>query len=150
MRGCFLVPLVAYFIAASAGTPALAADDDPELAYNNHCRECHSALKGDNRLGPSLYGIVGRKAATVPDYGNYSPALKDFGITWTEDILDQWIANPSAVAAGNNMQPPYPGVEDPAERAKIIAYLKSDMSPPAPGARSESDGSPVPPAKPAP
>ncbi len=142
------VPLIACFIAVVAATPVLAADDDLELAFNNHCRECHSALKGDNRLGPTLYGVVGRKAATVPGYDNYSPALQDSGLTWTEKVLDQWIANPSAVAAGNNMQPPYPGVADPAERAKIIAYLKSDTS--TPGAKQASDGSPATPAKPTP
>lgn len=127
-----VLPLIAGLLAA----PTLAlADDDLELAFNNHCRECHSALKGDNRLGPTLYGVVGRKAASVPTYGNYSPALMDSGITWTEDMLDQWIANPSAVASGNNMQPPYPGVADPAERAKIIAYLKADTNMPPPGAK---------------
>jgi cytochrome c len=146
MRGCPFT-LIACFIAVLATTPALAADDDLELAFNNHCRECHSALKGDNRLGPTLYGVVGRKAATVPGY-EYSPALQDSGITWTEKVLDQWIADPSAVASGNNMQPPYPGVADPAERAKIIAYLKSDTNTPAPGAKSASGAAM--PAKPTP
>lgn len=106
---------------------ATADTADLELAFNNHCRECHSVGKDDNRLGPSLYGVVGRKAATQPGY-NYSPALRDSGLVWTDKVLDQWIANPGAVAAGNNMQPPYPGVADPAERAKIIAYLKGDTA----------------------
>ena len=127
--------LVAASVAAGAATPA-AADDDLELAFNNHCRECHSADKGDNRLGPSLYGVVGRKAGTYPGYTNYSPSLLDSGLVWTEANLDQWIANPNAVASGNNMSPPFEGVADPAERKKIIAYLKSDTAPkPAPVAK---------------
>ncbi len=117
--------LMALLATGTSGGAASADTGDLELAFNNHCRECHSALKDDNRLGPTLYGVVGRKAATQPGY-NYSPALRDSGLVWTEKVLDQWIENPGAVAAGNNMQPPYPGVADPAIRAKIIAFLKSD------------------------
>ena len=122
--------------------PALAADDDPELAFNNHCRECHSAVKDDNRLGPTLYGVVGRKAGTVATFGGYSPGLKDSGITWTPDVLDQWIANPNAVVSGNNMAPPYPGVADAAERKQIIAYLKSDTTDPKNQVQSAAGSSP--------
>lgn len=103
---------------------ARAADDGLEITYNDHCRECHSFLKDDNRLGPSLYGVVGRKAASVPGYG-YSQSLKDSGVTWDEPTLDKWIANPGAVIPGNQMSPPYGGVADAAIRKKIIAYLKS-------------------------
>jgi cytochrome c len=108
----------------------LAADADPELAFNNHCRECHSAVKDDNRLGPSLYGVVGRKAGSLASFHGYSPSLQGSGITWTPDMLDQWITDPNAVASGNNMAPPFPGVADPDERKQIIAYLKSDTNPP--------------------
>jgi cytochrome c2 len=55
--------------------------DDLELAFNGHCRECHAFDKGDNRLGPSLYGVVGRKAGIVPGFA-YSDSLKSSGITW--------------------------------------------------------------------
>jgi len=57
--------------------PSMAhADDSPEQAFNNACRTCHTIREGDNRLGPSLYKIVGRKAGSLPDY-NYSAAMKD-------------------------------------------------------------------------
>jgi len=46
----------------------LAAESDSKIAFNDHCRECHSFLKGDNRLGPTLYGTVGRKAGSIPDF----------------------------------------------------------------------------------
>ena len=55
-------------VLAALSGPARAADDELELAFNDHCRECHSFLKDDNRLGPSLYGVVGRKAGTLPGY----------------------------------------------------------------------------------
>jgi cytochrome c len=113
----------------ATSTIARAADADPELAFNNHCRECHSAVKDDNRLGPSLYGVVGRKAGSLASYHGYSPSLQNSSITWTPEMLDQWITDPNAVASGNNMAPPFPGVADPAERKQIIAYLKSDTTP---------------------
>ncbi|HET6387716.1 c-type cytochrome [Hyphomicrobium sp.] len=101
------------------------SDDDLELAFNGHCRECHSFDKGDNRLGPTLYGVVGRKAGTVPGFA-YSDSLKGSGITWDPKTLDQWIANPNAVIPGNNMGAIFSGLSDAGERAKIIAFLKAD------------------------
>jgi len=61
-------PLSAAIAIAVLALPqaGLAADEDLEISFNDHCRECHSFLKGDNRLGPSLYGVVGRKAGTEP------------------------------------------------------------------------------------
>ena len=103
---------------------AAAADDDLEIAFNDHCRECHSFVKDDNRLGPSLYGVVGRKAGTLPGY-EYSQSLRDSGVTWDEPTLDKWIANPGAVIPGNQMSPPFGGVADGETRKKLIAYLKS-------------------------
>ena len=105
----------------------LAADRGSKIAFNDHCRECHSFLKDDNRLGPTLYGTVGRKAGSVPDFP-YSISVKSSRVTWDEAALDKWIADPDAVIPGNDMSPPYPGVADPAIRKKIIAFLK-EISP---------------------
>ena len=98
---------------------------DLELAFNGHCRECHEFDKGDNRLGPTLYGVVGRKAGIVPGF-DYSDSLKNSGITWDEKMLDQFIANPNALIPGNNMGVIFSGLADAGERAKIIAFLKQD------------------------
>jgi cytochrome c len=108
-----------------AADVAQAADDDPELAFNGHCRECHAFDKGDNRIGPTLYGVVGRKAGTVPGFA-YSDSVKGSGITWDEKSLDKWITNPNAMIPGNNMGAIFSGLSDAAERAKIIAFLKGD------------------------
>jgi cytochrome c len=99
---------------------AQAAEFDPEIAYNNHCRKCHSTKEGDNRLGPTLYGIVGAKAGQVPGFSAYSGGLA--GITWDEAMLDKFIADPASVASSTNMI--YPPVKDPAERKAIIEFLK--------------------------
>jgi cytochrome c len=104
--------------------PAKAADDG-QVAFNNYCRTCHSTKQGDNRLGPSLYGIVGAKAGTVPGYSNYSQSLSGSGITWTESTLDKYLENPEALVPNNNMKP-YTGIHDPAVRKQIIEFLKSN------------------------
>lgn len=136
------VVLVGASTAASAQTPAseVSANDAGMLAFNNHCRECHSYKQGDNRLGPSLYGVVGRKAGTEPGYGNYSSSVKNSGLTWTPELLDKWITNPQSVAPDNNMAPPYPGLADAKQRAAIIAFLKSDTGSAAAGAGAGSSG----------
>lgn len=111
--------------AAAAETTAPAktgTTDGGEEAYNNACRTCHSVKSGDNRLGPSLSGIVGKKAGSESGY-QYSPSLKDSGVTFDEATLDKFITNPDGVAPGNNMKP-YTGISDAALRAKIIAFLK--------------------------
>lgn len=105
--------------------PAAAADDAGMMAFNDHCRQCHSYVKGDNRIGPSLYGVVGRKAGTEANFA-YSQALKNSQVTWTPEILDKWIANPNEVINGNNMGTLFSGLSDAGARQKIINFLKSD------------------------
>lgn len=101
---------------------ALAAEEmDGEAAFNNACRTCHSAKPGDNRLGPTLHGVVGRKAGAVEGF-NYSGSMKNAGLTWDEASLDKFIANPDAVVQGNNMKP-YTGISDAAQRKAIIGFL---------------------------
>jgi cytochrome c len=101
------------------------ARESPELAYNDYCRECHAFDKGDNRLGPTLYSVFGRKAGSLTGY-DYSISLKSSDITWNEKTLDEWIANPNALIPGNNMGSVFGGIPDAATRAKIITFLKHD------------------------
>src|SRR5215831_2576308 len=61
--------------------------DVSELAFNNACRTCHSTRDGDDRLGPNLHNILGRKAGSLPSY-NYSNAMKDAGFVWDEEKLE--------------------------------------------------------------
>lgn len=117
-------PLVAAAALAALIAPLGAHAEDLEISFNDHCRECHSFVKNDNRLGPSLYGVVGRKAGTEPGYA-YTQSMKDSGITWTAATLDTWIADPGAVIPGNGMSPPYSGITDAAIRERIVAFLKS-------------------------
>lgn len=97
-----------------------AADLDGEVLFNTHCRNCHSAKKGDNRLGPSLHGIVGEEAGKVSGFAAYSGSLKSF--TWDAATLDKFIASPASVAPNTSMI--YPPVADAAQRTAIIAFIK--------------------------
>jgi cytochrome c len=103
-------------------SPSQAADDAPQQAFNNSCRTCHTMNEGDNRLGPNLHKIIGRKAGALPDYG-YSSAMKDAGFVWDQDNLARFIINPDEVVSGNRMKP-YAGLSSEAT-AKVIAYLQS-------------------------
>jgi cytochrome c len=114
-------------LACALVAPAFGADASAgagKAAFNNHCRTCHSLKEGDNRLGPSLGGIVGAKAGTRQGYPNYSGAMKGSGITWDEQTLDRFITNPDEVVPNNSMKP-FKGVPDPAARKSIIEALKS-------------------------
>ena len=121
----FLVAFVA--ISADArgqDTAAKSAEADNQLVFNNVCRTCHTLKEGDNRLGPNLHNVIGRKAGSVPDYG-YSSAMKDANLTWDKATLDRFIANPDQVVPGNKMKP-YGGLTSAEERAKIISFLEAN------------------------
>jgi len=72
-------------------------------------------------MGPSLAGVFGRKSGSAPGY-NYSPALKSAGITWDEQELDKYLANPSVDIPGTKK---VMGLPNAADRQKVIAYLET-------------------------
>lgn len=82
------------------------------------CQDCHSFDTND--VGPKHRGVFGRKAGSVPDY-SYSAALKNSGITWTEDALDQWLTDPQKFVPGSKM---FYHLENSKDRADVIEYLK--------------------------
>ena len=87
------------------------------------CSGCHVAEQGaESMAGPNLYGVVGRKAASLEDFA-YSDALKASGITWTDAEIDAFIANPSGKVPGTSMAAG--AVSDAETRAAIVAYLGS-------------------------
>lgn len=106
---------------AFCAADVIAADLDGEVLFNTHCRNCHSVNKDDNRLGPSLFGVVGQEAGKVAGFTAYSGSLK--GFKWDEATLDKFIASPTSVAPNTSMN--YPPVGDPAQRKAIIDFIKS-------------------------
>jgi len=109
--GCFAAALSAGALAAAAKAPA---------AYGA-CAACH-APAGGHGIGPSLTGVLGRKAGTLAGF-RYSRAMRESGIEWSPKSLDRYIANPQKVVPGNRM--PFAGLRDPAQRAAVVRYLST-------------------------
>jgi cytochrome c len=86
------------------------------------CRTCHVFDEGVNRVGPSLHKVVGRKAGSVPGF-SYSDANKNSGITWTPQVLFEYLKDPKAYVPGTKMA--FPGVKDDQKRADLVAYLEA-------------------------
>lgn len=112
-----------FLSSAALAQTATPSASDPQVAFNNHCRTCHSAEPGDNRLGPSVHGVMGRKAGSVEGFA-YSPGFKTTDLVWDETNMDQFIANPNSVFPGSNMAT-FAGLDDQEQRKAIIDYLKT-------------------------
>ncbi len=104
----------------STPTRAAAAPATPPQAFTT-CAVCHSVEPGQNMIGPSLAGVVGRQAGSVAG-ATYSPAMREANITWNEATLRNYIADPHAVVPGGTM--PNPGVSA-ADAQAIVNYLKT-------------------------
>jgi cytochrome c2 len=83
------------------------------------CAVCHATVPGENKIGPSLAGVVGRKSGTVAGY-DYSPALKNANLTWDDDTLDKFLAGPAGFVHGTKM---FVNVPSGTDRENVIAYL---------------------------
>jgi len=113
MRTVLAIAIVSF--AASAAP----AQSDPSFVQ---CVACHTVKPAQNRVGPTLFGIVGAKKAAVAGF-SYSPALKAQKGVWSEAELDAYIANPRVKVPGTRMI--YPGMPDAAKRKRLIAWLKT-------------------------
>jgi cytochrome c len=114
--------LLATLALAAAGAAANAEGDAARGEKRfEECIACHSVEPGSNAIGPTLHGVLGRKAGELADF-RFSPALKRSAITWTAQTLDDFVADPQKIVPANRM--PYAGMPDAAERADLIAYLQ--------------------------
>ena len=106
---------------AMTGPVMAQGDPDKGATVFKRCAACHVVDKPQNRVGPSLHGVFGRKAGSVEGF-KYSDAMKNADITWDEAQLDKYLENPKGDIPGNKMA--FPGLKKPEERADVIAYLK--------------------------
>ncbi|MFI4965300.1 MAG: c-type cytochrome [Caulobacterales bacterium] len=106
---------------AALPAPYNTADLDNGQSKFALCSTCHTLTQGGpNMTGPNLYGVFGRKAASLPGF-TYSDALKATGWTWDAAHIDTWITDPKAAAPGTKMT--FAGLKDPKDRTDVIAYL---------------------------
>ena len=110
---------VAVLVVAAAPV-ARAADPEKGKAVFEQCAACHSLDGTGDYDGPSLKGIIGRKAGSLEDY-RYSAAMKRSDVTWDAATLDKYVADPQAFIPGNRMA--FAGIGDKAQRDDLIAYL---------------------------
>lgn len=112
----------------------LMADADPAKGEKvaKKCAACHTFDKGGkNKIGPALYGVLGREMGGVEGFG-YSDAITSIGGTWGYQELSDFLANPRGFAKGTKMA--FAGLKKPGDRADIIAYMRQqhDSPPPLP------------------
>ena len=133
LRG-YLANIEKAVIAAPAGGPAAApaapvdlgtllaaASSERGASSAKVCLTCHTFEQGGpNRLGPNLFGIVGRPLAAHAGFA-YSPAMKGHGGNWTYEQLDTYLTSPAKAIPGNKMA--FAGLRNPRDRANLLAYL---------------------------
>jgi len=91
-----------------------------ERVFKSQCGICHSTAAGRNMVGPSMAGVVGRKAGSVAGF-HYTDANKNSGLTWDAATLDRYLANPRGAVPGTTMA--YAGLKADQQRLDLIAYL---------------------------
>lgn len=116
-----------FVIAAAMIAPTVcAAASEPDIesgktTFGAMCGVCHSVTQaGGPNEGPNLLGILGRKAASEPEFPMYTAALRASGITWSAETLDEFLVNPLAKVPGTSMPMQ---IADDKTRADVVAYL---------------------------
>jgi cytochrome c len=107
--------------ALAVGPASARAQESGQAIFKRNCAICHTVEAGKNKIGPTLFGIVGRKAGTVPGF-TYSAANEKSGVTWTEQNLDTYLTDPQKFIPGTKMV--FGGLKNPEERKALIQYLK--------------------------
>ena len=127
------VALLSAIALAVGGTASAAGDAARGARAFGACAACHSLEPGRQLTGPSLSGLLGRRAGGLNDFPRYSQALKDSGLVWTEQTLDRWLRDPQGLVRGNFM--PFAGVKDDRMRADLVAFLGAAPDPGSPMGR---------------
>ena len=114
---CLIAPLLLF------GASAAHAVGDPAAGQKvfAKCAACHSTAAGENKIGPSLADVVGRKSGTEPGY-SYSAAMKSANITWDDASLDKLLTRPGGFVHGTKM---FLSIPSSTDRQNVIAYLET-------------------------
>ena len=120
MKKLTILAAVFAALALSAGN-ASAADAAKGKKVYNKCKACHALKAGKNKVGPTLHGLFGRKAATVSGF-KYSKAMKASGVTWDEESLRAYLKKPRKFIKGTRMA--FAGIKKINQMDNLVAYLK--------------------------
>ena len=113
--------VVLALLAGSIVAANAAGDAKAGAGVFKRCAVCHTEDKGGgDGLGPNLFGVVGRKAATRPGFA-YSAPLQKSGIVWSEPLLAKWAAGPARMVPGTKMM--FAGITSKKQQADVAAYL---------------------------
>jgi cytochrome c len=117
-----LLPALVGALGLGLVTSAAMAAGDPVVGKHifARCAICHTAEPGKNKIGPSLFNLIGRPAGSASGY-SYSPAMHDLGKIWDAAVLDEYLAGPKAMVPGTKMT--FPGLANQQERDDLIAFL---------------------------
>ncbi|MCH8237141.1 MAG: c-type cytochrome [Proteobacteria bacterium] len=122
----FIALALAAGMALASGSALAAGDAAKGKKIFNKCKACHSIKAGKNKVGPSLAGVVGRKAGTAAGFKRYK-GLKGADWTWDEALLDEYLTDPKKFAkarTGKKTSMVFK-LKKAGQRADIIAYLKT-------------------------
>lgn len=111
------------FVTLALASSAAVADGDVAKGEKvfKKCKTCHFVDKEKNKVGPHLVGIMGRAAGAVDGF-KYSDAMKESGVTWDEETIAAYLADPKGYIKGNKMV--FPGLKKEDQIADVVAYIK--------------------------
>ena len=112
----------AFIVFSLAAGTAGATNANKGKRVFNKCKACHALKAGKNKVGPSLHGIMGRKAGMVTKF-KYSKAMKNSGLTWDEETLRKYLKKPRSFLKGTRMA--FAGIKKDKDMDNLIAYLKA-------------------------
>jgi cytochrome c len=113
--------IVTSVLIAASSMPGVAQDAQKGKTVFNICLACHAIGPGaQNKIGPELNGLDGRKAGTAPNF-DYSDANKNSGIVWNEETFEDYIKNPAAKVPGTKMI--FPGIKNEQQAKDLWAYV---------------------------
>ena len=113
--------IVAAALIVVSSVSGVAQDAQKGKTVFNICLACHAiGPDAQNKIGPELNGLDGRRAGTVPNF-EYSDANKDSGIVWNEGTFEEYIKNPAAKVPGTKMI--FPGIKNEQQAKDLWAYI---------------------------